>query len=766
MPTESKGRAIVVWALLMLLAAGQLLFNTAYLSDITAFLPQQSQGGLTQGLKEGPAARLWLLALSGGSADELAQASAQLTQRLRDSGQFTQVQNGKGSIDADTEALFIRYRYLLDERIDASYFSAGSLRNFLYQRLDELNSPLSGFSDHWLPADPTEALPALLQRQQSAANGLMLHHEVWLSSDSTQALIMAESRAPGLELEAQRALQNQMQEWFAPLSQAGRIKLVLSGVPAIALQNSAAIQADAQRLSLLCTLFTVLFLIWIYRSPRRVLLSALPLLGGMLLATAVVSFWFGNVHLITLAFGMTVLGVASDYPNHLFGHMRVGEHPAQTLARIWPTLFLGVLSSLLGYLAMALTEFTGLAQLGVFSVTGLLVAALITATLLPHLDAGVAIPARRPLRVALGRSPAWLKVTALLCVAAAAGYLGMQREIWSDDISRLNPVAKELGEQDQILRGLLGGAESRYMIRVEADTLETVLQSEETLALRLDEAVTAHELGGYIMTAQLLPSKQAQQARQAALPVEITLRSALAQALKGLPFRAQTFEPFVQGVTQSRELEPLSRESFAATPFQTQLESRLFTSGGRVASIVRLQQVADPQGLQQRLQGAALPGVVFIDVKQATDDVVRRFREAAVERILWAVALIVAALWLGLSDWRRLLRVVLPVAGAVMVAAAISLALGGALNLFHLVSLLLVLGINLDYGLFFSRPHEGDDAATFHSVLVCCISTAGVFVILSLSAIPVLQAIGVTVASGVLAAFVLAWIFSRSTTPV
>ena len=757
---------ILLWLALGFLAAGQLMFNTHYQSDMSAFMPDQTQGTLapvSRSLKEGPAARLWLIALKDASPARLATASKQLSQRLRDSGDFSQVLNGEGRVDEATQTLVFRYRYLLDERIDADYFSSDSLRGFLQQRLEELSSPLSSITKQWLASDPTAAMLTFLQQQQGAIS-LTLYDGVWLSKDHSQALIMAESHAPGFELDAQQAIKDRL---LAAFENSG-MTLVLSGAPEIALQTRHAIKSDAQRLSVIASLFMLLFMAWVYRSARKVLLTALPLGGGILMAAAVVSWWFGDVHAITLAFGITVLGVAVDYPIHLLSHGRANESLSVTMQRIWPTLRLGVISTLLGYLAMALTDFSGLAQLGVFSMAGLLTAALITRTLLPALAAGGGNGTNRLRGVGVclnKRTPPLLVGASLLLVLGAAVYIAQQPAIWSDDIARLSPIPDELRQQDRQLRQQLSGPASRYLITTAADSLELLLQRQETLMAVLDEAVRAGEIQRYTLAAQLLPSQQLQRQRQVRLVDEKTLRQHLNTALEGLPFRAQTFAPFVREVGQARTMALLDYDDFQGTPFQRQLDGLLSFSATGVGGIVRLSGVDGSAGqtaaLQSRLQAANIRGVRFVDIKQSSSEAVGQFRAEALMRIVWAGALIVLALWFGLRDFRRVAKVILPVAGAVTVAAAVPLAMGVPLNLFNLVSLLLVAGIGLDYSLFFSR-RQTDQISTLHALLVCCISTVTVFAILSSSAIPVLYAIGMTVFSGVLAAFVLSWVFSRN----
>jgi len=86
---------------------------------------------------------------------------------------------------------------------------------------------------------------------------------------------------------------------------------------------------------------------------------------------------------------------------------------------------------------------------------------------------------------------------------------------------------------------------------------------------------------------------------------------------------------------------------------------------------------------------------------------------------------------------------------------------GVSLSLFHLLSLLLVAGVGLDYALFFEH-HGADSAAsasTLRANLVCAGTTVSVFTILALSPIPVLHGIGLTVALGTAIALAMAFLF-------
>ncbi|MCW0461943.1 hypothetical protein NB717_003011 [Xanthomonas sacchari] len=130
-----------------------------------------------------------------------------------------------------------------------------------------------------------------------------------------------------------------------------------------------------------------------------------------------------------------------------------------------------------------------------------------------------------------------------------------------------------------------------------------------------------------------------------------------------------------------------------------------------------------------------------------------------------AAVLLALTVAIALRTPRRIVRVLLPMALTTLLILAILRGCGVELNLFHLIALILAAGLGLDYALFFD--HAGDDRAdqlrTLHALIVCSLMTLLVFALLAASSIPVLRAIGSTVALGVLFNFVLALLISRET---
>ena len=126
------------------------------------------------------------------------------------------------------------------------------------------------------------------------------------------------------------------------------------------------------------------------------------------------------------------------------------------------------------------------------------------------------------------------------------------------------------------------------------------------------------------------------------------------------------------------------------------------------------------------------------------------YRDRTVAIVLWGLLVIAAVLAAGLKSIKVLWPVLLPMMSALVVVAALVNVAGESLSLFHVATFLLVIGLGLDYALFFNRPEGGEDecARTLYGLLVCSTTTVLVFGVLACSTIPVLHAIGLTAATG------------------
>ncbi|HET6603322.1 MAG TPA: MMPL family transporter [Xanthomonadaceae bacterium] len=735
--------------------------------DLRLFMPSaqtEEQRLLLEQLGEGPASRLLLVALGDAPPERLAQLSQGLVAALADSEAFVFVGNGEHSADAIDDTL-LPYRYLLSPTLDSGRLDAPTLRQALRTRLRDLASPAAALVEPWVARDPTLETVRLAEAWTPAAEPGR-RYGVWFDRAGEQALLLAHTHAAGFDPQGQQVALDALRAAFAA-QDPGAATLTVSGPGAFSVRLRGDTQREAAWLGAGATLALVLLLALAYRRPSAPMLAVLPLASAVLAGLAAVAAGFGEVHGITVAFGCTLVGVAQDYPVHLFSHQRAGVSPWHSVRAIWPTLATGVVSTCIAYLAFLGSGVTGLMQLAVFTVTGLAVAALATRALLPALiDPAPRDVSAQPWVGRLARLldrarlPYW--PFALLAVLATGFVLSSSRPFWENNLGALTPVPAELVERDTQLRAELGAPDVRHLLVIEADTVQAVLERQEALIPRLDAHIARDQLADYDLAARYLPSAARQRARQAALPGREALAQALQEAGAGLPFRSGVFAPFLEEVEAARTLAPLTPQTLAGTPLQARIDSLLLTGGPRPAGLVTLTGVADAAVLRA-LAAAAGDDVHALDLKAASESLVADYRG----RVLWALALaalaLAATVRIALRSTPRALRVLAPVALSTVLVVALLHGGGAALNLFHLVALILGAGLGLDYALFFE--HAGHDRSTalrtLHAVVVCSASTLIVFCLLAASSIPVLHAIGTTVALAVVLNFVLAALIAR-----
>lgn len=763
----------LLWLALLVLGGWWTSQHLQLTGDLRKFMPvarTPEQKLLIDELGEGPGSRLLLLAISGDTPTELAGQSSALVATLADDPAFSLAANGADAGLASIPEPLRPYRYLLSPTLDEHALDAAYLADQLDARLQDLGSPAAALVEPLLPADPTlEVL--VLAESWLPANGPQRLHGVWFDRAGTRALLAVQTRSAGFDPGGQEAALAVLQADFARVRGDSPSQLLVSGPGAFAVEVGGRTAREASLIGSLDGIVFALLMLLAYRSWRVPLLAALPLASGGLAGMGAVALGFDGIHGITVAFGFTLIGVAQDYPIHLISHQRPGLSPWDNARALWPTLGTGVVATCIAYLTFLTSGVEGLKQLAVFTIAGLGVAALTTRYLLPGLidtrenggrpyDAAASVAMARVWRHFSRWPRMGVRSGILLAAVALAVVWFMPGPFWQNDLSRLTPVPEPLLVQDGELREELGAPDVRYLIVLQGADTETVLQASEALDPVLQQMRVDGLVQGFELASRYLPSAATQRARQARLPDAPALQAALDEALTDSPFRSDAFAPFLADVATARAAAPLTAADLAGTPLAARVDGLLLRSDAHATALVAISGLRDPAAVAAWL---APHGVQLLDLKQASESLVAEYRT----RLLWALALavvlLVATIWWALRDARRMLRVLAPMALATILLLAVLRGCGVELNLFHLVALILACGLGLDYGLFFD--HAGDDREgqlrALHAISVCSLATLLVFSLLATSSIPVLQAIGSTVALGVVLNFVLALLIVR-----
>ena len=773
-----------------------------YSADLSAFLPQAptpAQRLLVEQLRQGVTSRLIIVAIEGADADGRARLSQELAQQLRQDPEFLAVENGDAAAAQRDEGFLFAHRYVLSDTVTPQRFSVQGLKAAIGNTIDLLASPVGLLAKSLVPGDPTGETMTLLD-QLSRNQPPRTRDGVWVSKDGARALLLLRTRAAGSDTDGQQHAVEAIQAAFrsaAASHPAAGAQLLMTGPGVFAVRARASIKSEVTHLSIVSSALIVALLLLVYRSLPALLLGLVPVVSGALAGIAAVALGFGVVQGVTLGFGVTLIGEGVDYSIYLFIQSRAGGGTEGSAGpdwrrSVWPTIRLGMLTSVCGFAVLLVSSFPGLAQLGLYSLTGVLAAGLVTRFVLPELlPRGFRIrdltPVGRRAARAVELARSGRAAVAVIAIGAAI-VLGLHRQqLFNHDLSALSPVPLAAQNLDAQLRADLGAPDVRYLVVVSAPTQQSALEGAEHVGDQLDGLVRRNVIAGYQSPALYLPSLAVQRQRQASLPPAAVLSARLDQALAGMPLRASRLAPFLHDAQAARTAPPLTRSSLDGTSFAALADALLVRDAAGWRALLPLEAPVaaghtldvDVARVQQAVSVAAPDSVTVLNLKDQVDALYSSYLAGAVRLALAGFAAIIVLLTAALRAPARVARVVLPLALAVLTVAAGLTLCGARLTLLHVVGMLLIVAVGSNYALFFDKRYPGvapgsgaeggaEGAAgelTLASLLVANCATVVAFGVLGLSSVPVLHDLGETVAPGAFLALIYAALLARGRVP-
>ncbi|MCA9671547.1 MAG: MMPL family transporter, partial [Myxococcales bacterium] len=641
-----------------------------------------------------------------------------------------------------------------------------------------LSGPMALLVARGAPGDPLSIMPRLFERfaKLRGERGLTLAGGRFVTRDGRHAVLFLSSKASAFDGAAQRPLLAGLRAAFEAVNRrfGGKLVLDASGVNRFAVKTEATIRADIQRISIISAVGLLALMLLLFRSLRLLLVASLPIGVGMLAGCAAVLAVYGQIHGITLAFGASLLGVSFDYVVHLYCHHAVvpaeprdGVSPGRaTLDTIWKAVLTGAATTTAGFAALGASPFGGLREVALFASAGILATLGATRTLVPAMLPARAreVALRERLVEALARALAALRrrrgaLWALVAIALVIVAVGAPRLRRSDELVSLGQLDAKLLAEDNRVRRRVAHAEQMVFVAALGNDEQAALRVNDRVAEVLAAARAAGELRAFRSLADVLPSAARQRAIAKTLREAPRLRERFDAAFGAAGFKPGVFAPFFAELRRSPPAEPLSYRELEASPLSTLARhTRLALDGGRVAFLTLLTDLRDGDALARRLK--TIDGARLVRQEALMARAGRAYQRDT-SRLL-VVGLVVVLMLIGVRyrHARRSAAAFVPaLLGAAVTMATLALA-GIAIDLVAMTSLLVVVSMGVDYGVFLvdaaAEQHERRLAASLLSVVVAGLSTVLGFGLLALSEHPVLRSIGLTAMVGIVACMLLA----------
>ncbi|MAJ61096.1 MAG: hypothetical protein CBC48_14740 [bacterium TMED88] len=756
--SDWKIRAVSL--VLVSLSALYCLFTFQISGSITHFIPDHAEAKrvqLTLDLLDSPLSRRMVLSIQGGEARNA--VTANLVKRLREHPEVAWVESNQldeETIRAVSEIYFERRVYFVSENPEheiPALFKPLALRKQAQRLKQNLSAPDSILFSRMSQSDPLGFFSRILNRIGQLQP---------LKDPATEvdyALIFIGLRSSPFEAAKQKTLVEFIQREFEQLSQqqTAPLRLQKSGGNLFAISSEKTIRRDVNLVSSLSIVAVCGIFLLFFGSLRSLLIAFLTPFAGFVFALALSAGPDKPIHGITLAFGFVLIGVAIDYPIHLMtAHsLQKAKGTAFRSARqLRASLIFSAATTTLAFLSLSLSGFPGLSEMGSFAALGIPVGLAFTLFASPAFIARSQETTRTQRFIAekfaraataLDRHPA-ISLSTLFSMLLLI-IVGLGQVSWEDDPSSLMQMDPEIVEEAQLVQSRYGEFDTGRLVIGMAPDSEAALILSETVRERLQPLVAKGAISGIGSLSELLPSVALQERNLAALQSVPLYEDKIREAFVREGFRDDAFTGFYDAVA-APAAPPLRPEDLQGSFLEKALSMLPFVEGQR-ATITLLRGPLEPELIKSAISD--LKNVFYIDQKAILSEVYQSYRRSTIRMIGIGAVIVLISLLVRYRDVFKAAMAALPAAFGIGCTLGLFGIFEIPVNVASAISLLVVLGMGADYGIFAvdSAGEREAEVATLSSLLVSCLTSVFVFGVLALSSQPVLRTIGFTTALGV-----------------
>ena len=583
----------------------------------------------------------------------------------------------------------------------------------------------------FISRDPLGLKDIILERLGHLAptQSARIYKEQIVSQDGRHLLVTAESSVSSTDTAFARQVAGLMKTIAADVNKTysgsgHEITLTPMGAYRIALDNELIARKDVRNAIILATLGIVLLLVFSFPRPYLGVLSLLPAIAGTSAAFCVYSLLHETISLMVLGFGGAIISISVD---HGIAYLLFLDRPYRTFGKeasreVRAVGLVAALTTMGAFSALVVSGFPILEQLGQFTALGVAFSFIFVHTIFPRIfsEMQAARTRRMPLHGLvdkLSRTGTKGLVAALVFGIAMLFFI---RPDFNVSLDSMNTVSSETKAAEKMISRVWGSAFNKVYLMSEGETLKVLQDKGDRVAAMITREQQAGSLSAGFVPSMLFPGGQRQQDNFAAWKAfwNNQRRTALANTIKNasgdLGFASDAFDPFFKMLTTA--MPP-------ATPMAIPPEYFRILGIGQDVETKTWRQVS---GLTT---GKGYHAEGFIDKygslgtffdPELFSERLGKLLFATFTKMLAIIGLSVFILLLFyFVDIFLTLIALLPVVFALVCTLGSLKLLGRPLDIPSLMLAIIVVGMGVDYSLFFVRAYQRyDDAEHPHHGLI------------------------------------------------
>ncbi|MGX2967118.1 MMPL family transporter [Ursidibacter sp. B-7004-1] len=529
-------------------------------------------------------------------------------------------------------------------------------------------------------------------------------------------------------------------------------QLLATGAALFAENAKQKAEKESALMSIIGVSLTLLLLLLVFRT-LRVLWLFLPIAFGMVSGIAITVLIFGQIHMLTLVIGTSLIGVLIDFPLHwLTSSLFHREWQAErTMQKLRFTFMISLIVTLLGYGLLGFTALPVLQQTALFSAVALIMAVLATSLFLPkcfqHYQANKRSVPEKNLQIfaKTWQIPTHIERVMLggLVVFIGIGIsLGIHQNQWRDDIRQWVAMPTDLINQAQQISQIAGIELSNQHLLIVADNDEQLLAENQRVSTQLTQLQQQGKLAKFQSLSQWFISPQEQQKFIAKLTDTIRPEDYAILAEIGLP------TSIIEDVLKNLPNQPLVTLLQALNTPLGEPWKRLYLEQidtNKVASVITLSGIKDTAAIAALANNRS---VYWQDKPAQLNQAFEQTRNQAAWLKLLSFLMAGLLLWKFFGIQKSVKMLQIPLIAIVMTIGVLGW-IGLPISLFTMFGLLLVSAISIDYTAYMQTADEPINIKRA-AVTLAAITTLISFTLLGLSSTPAVASFGLSVSLGVI----------------
>ncbi len=726
--TEIHWVRLILILLIVLILFGIGLYRIKIDSDIVASLPEDDPviSDAVYIFKNNPVQDQLLIdiSLQNDDLEILLECGDRVEKKLTDSGLFKNVGlKDVQNLIPDLMAYVVKNLPVM--------FSAKELKNKIepllesdkiHKRLQSVYLQLLGMEGigqaAFISKDPLGLKDFILARLSHLApsQNVRIYRGKLISADGRHLLVIANPIASSTDTAFARTatelIGNLADKLNRKYSKAGYgVTLTPTGAYRAALDNELIIRRDVRNAILLATIGIAILLILAFPRPLMGLLSLLPAIAGSMIAFFVFSLLHKSISIMVLGFGGAIISITVDHgiAYLLFLDRPYKTHGREASAEVWAVGLLAALTTVGAFGVLSISGFPVFEQLGLFTALGIAFSFLFVHFVFPKVF--TIVPPARPRNLPLEKVVNAFARTGKKGAYAALGFvivmLFFAKPDFNVSLSSMNTVSEETTAAGNLFADVWGNIFSRIYLVTEGQSVRELQKKGDRLLAMMEPDILSGVLASGFVPSMIFPGKDRRQQnftnwKKFWNPGRVSrFKNTMAEASIKPGFTADAFRPFY------KLLDP----DFSP-PADSAIPEKFFSLMGITESPdgskwIQFSSLTTGKSYQaEKFFKKYQPVGKLFDPTFFSQELGRLLFATFTKMLVIVGISVTILLFLFFLDWKLTVISLLPVFFALISTLGTMKLIGHPLDIPGLMLAIIVMGMGIDYSLFFVRSYQ------------------------------------------------------------